>query len=717
MRVLKALLKVLLGVTLGLVIAEVAFNVRDHGAFPHVNFYTEDAELGVTLIPNATMQLQIAGTNPVTTAATNSRGFRTPEWPAPSDGEVLVVGDSQVFGLGVEANETFSARLQDELKQTVLNAGVPTYGPREYTEVVRRQLEAREGKVKTVIYVLNLANDLFEVDRPNLSRHKVWDGWAVRSETAPREVTSFPFRRQLMSKSHLVFAARKWMNATVTPAREGVVPAADNDTSERLSGFGEGKSEGTEGTWRDVVRAGKGVKPMPPEDEEARKLLVARAELDKQLEAVAEKIQQHIERSVDDNKYVDDLKPLAPKGGDPRDILEIRYAEGARRVEVTAYHLFMAAVGEAKNDALLERIAKKGKDPEFAKLLEQRRELRAKLDALKPEGEAPHVQPIDSVLLATKEACDAAGAKLVVVALPLDVMVSAEEWKKYGTAKIDMSATSVLTEDLVARAERIGAIGVDPTAALAAAEPGAFLDGDLHMTPKGHAALAKSIIEATKSADWSAGAMSRPAKPKSALTLPEGRSWPPSEDEWRRVGECTVKGSSAAGCETKLVREWLRVVCRDHDDEFPAGPFGEGGYERLEGVQLLAGGHGDARIFRLEHGVALVIPVLKGDDSKARFVWSKTLQQLNLKFPQDAAAPAMWLDKVEKRPPALKVDWAEWYDPKKHPRGDPLSPPTCPEGQTAGGAMLVCAPKCDEATKCVSGHCERWPTGSFCAVP
>lgn len=701
LRVLKAVLKVLLGVTLGLVIAEVAFNLRDHGAFPHVNFYTEDAELGVTLLPNASMQLQVAGTNPVTTAATNSRGFRTPEWPQPADGEVLVVGDSQVFGLGVEENETFSAKLQEALKHTVLNAGVPTYGPREYTEVVRRQLKARDGKVKTVIYVLNLANDLFEVDRPNLTRHKVWDGWAVRSETAPREVASFPFRRQLMTRSHLVFAARKWMNAKVTPAREGVVPEAENDTSERLVGFGEGKRESTEGTWRDVVRAGSGVKPVPPEDEAARKLLLARAELDKQLEDVAGKIQQHIERSVDDNKYVDDLKPLAPKGGDPRDILEIRYAEGARRVEVTAYHLFMAAVGEAKNDALLEKIAKKGKDPEFQKLLEQRRELRAKLDALKPEGEAPHVQPLDSVLLATKEACDAAGAKLVVVALPLDVMVSATEWKKYGAKEIDMSATRVLTEDLVARAERIGAIGVDPTAALAAAEPGAFLDGDLHMTPKGHAALAKAIVEA----------MNRPAKPKSALTLPEGRSWPPTEDEWRRVGECTVKGSSAAGCETKLVREWLRVVCRDHDEEWPDG------YERLEGVLLINGGHGDARIFRLEHGVALVIPIVKGDDAKARFVWQRNLQQLNMKFPSDAAAPVMWLDKVEKRGAGVKVEWAEWYDPKKHPRGDPLNPPTCPEGQTLGGAMLVCAPKCDESTKCVTGHCEAWPTGSFCAVP
>ena len=87
-----------------------------------------------------------------------------------------------------------------------------------------------------------------------------------------------------------------------------------------------------------------------------------------------------------------------------------------------------------------------------------------------------------------------------------------------------MSPTRVLVDDVVTRAERVGALGLDPTAALAAAEPGAFLQGDLHLTPRGHAALAQAIVEA----------LQRPVKPKGALALPEGRSWFPTEDEWRR---------------------------------------------------------------------------------------------------------------------------------------------------------------------------------------
>ena len=110
---------------------------------------------------------------------------------------------------------------------------------------------------------------------------------------------------------------------------------------------------------------------------------------------------------------------------------------------------------------------------------------------------------------------------------------------------------------MISRAERVGAVGLDPTAALAAAEPGAFLDGDLHMTPRGHAALAQAIVEALK----------RPVKPRGTLALPEGRSWLPTEDEWRSQKECTVKGSTAAGCETRLVREWLRLRCSPVDDQ------------------------------------------------------------------------------------------------------------------------------------------------------
>lgn len=700
------MLKVVVGLSLGLGLAELVFRMRDDGAFHHVNFYVEDEQLGVRLQPNASMRLQVAGKNPVTTAATNSQGFRAPEWPAPKAGEVLVVGDSQVFGLGVEANETFSAKLSEQLGAPVLNAGVPTYGPREYTAMVQEVL-AKRKTVGTVVYVLNLSNDLFEADRPNVQRHKVWDGWAVRAETAPTGgVTPFPFRRWLMSQSHLVYGVRKLLH----------------------SGGEGGEAVSTEGSWRDVAEAGKGVTPLPPEDEAARKLLATRGELDKQLEELAGRLEGHLENKLEQDKYVAELKPFLGKNGDPRDILFDRQAEGARRNDITAYHLFVAAIGATRNEKVLQDLAAKKKDPELQRLLDQRAALRAKLDALKPEGEAPHVQPLDRVLMDTKAACDAAGARLLVVALPLDVMVSADEWKKYaGSTPLDMGPTKVLREDLVARAERLGALGLDPTDALAAAEPGAFLDADLHLTPKGHAALAGAI----------AGALQAPPKPKSPYVLPEGRSWPPTEDEFRRADECVVKGSTNAGCETKLVREWLRVACGQRKQHLT-----EDAWDGPEGLQVLAGGHGDALAWRDDELMVLIIPVVEGDAARAKFWWAASQQTLELDWPRGGTL-SMAFDTLEKRVgEAPDLPWqSEWrlYPEqlktgrtmqalmqeayrRRSARGllggaEEAQEVACGEGEAKAGARLLCWPTCDATHPCAKGHCEPWPTGGFCAIP
>lgn len=200
--------QVVLGLVLGLAAAEYAFTKRDDGAFPHVNFYVVDAEFGVRLEPGASMRFRLHD-NPTSTINVNAEGYRGQDWPTePDQNEILVVGDSQVFGLGVNDDETFSARLAQLSGRPVLNAGVPTYGPREYMAITEEILEQR--KPKTVVYVINFLNDPFELERPNTDRHAVWDGWAVRSETAPSEVRQFPGRRWLYSQSHLVYAARRW---------------------------------------------------------------------------------------------------------------------------------------------------------------------------------------------------------------------------------------------------------------------------------------------------------------------------------------------------------------------------------------------------------------------------------------------------------------------------------------------------------------------------
>ena len=142
-RWLVAALSILLGLCVGLAIAEVTFSMRDEGAFPHLNVYVADEELGVALEPRSITRLRVA-TNPVTEIHIGPGGFRGSALAPPSDDEILVVGDSQVFGLGVNDDETLSAVLATLLDRPVINGGVPTYGPLEYTAVVRRVLENRE---------------------------------------------------------------------------------------------------------------------------------------------------------------------------------------------------------------------------------------------------------------------------------------------------------------------------------------------------------------------------------------------------------------------------------------------------------------------------------------------------------------------------------------------------------------------------------------------
>lgn len=79
---------------------------------------------------------------------------------------MLVVGDSQVYGLGVEDDAIFSSVLAASAKNTtVLNGGVPTYGPFEYAALVDEVVRTR--KPLHVVFVVNLANDLFEATRKN----------------------------------------------------------------------------------------------------------------------------------------------------------------------------------------------------------------------------------------------------------------------------------------------------------------------------------------------------------------------------------------------------------------------------------------------------------------------------------------------------------------------------------------------------------------------
>ncbi len=709
---------ILAGLSLGLVATECVFRQRDEGAFPHLNVYVADAELGVALEPGRTQGLKI-GSNPTTQVRINAQGFRGEDWPAPGTDDILVVGDSQVFGLGVEANETFSAALAKETGRTALNAGVPTYGPLEFNRLLAKLLPER--KPKTVVYVINLANDLFEASRPNQERHAVWDGWAVRKETAPLETASFPGRSWLYRDSHAFFALRQVIYQAAHPRIEDVAMPS-------------------EGTWRDFAA---GAKNASRERARQRREFVRLSALQRGEVSYAVQHVVQAELEVDTRIYQDldsDAFDIRVARANPGDITSVGPGEAGSPLAGTVKQIRLAITERNRLEARLKELMAKSDGPKkerIAAALTARDRAHARLDELRTSAPRALVQSSSPLAIPIEEAkrlCDEHGAELVVVALPIDVQVSAEEWKKYpGQEPVDTTGTEVVLTDIVGHANSLGLRGLDAMNVLRASQPGAFLDGDLHMTPKAHAALGKVLAEQLAS-----------PLPKEGVTrwLPPGRSRVPRPMDWLQRKEAAVAGSDAAGCETKIFDEWLRVKCT----EKKAKPLG---------IRVISGGGADAIVTHWGKTMTLVVARTRGVDLVADFFWEGETRRLNAPWPaseaigddmtmkktkEPAAAPAATGDRttsealcacfqkvheVKSCDDAFMVEHAPcvatWKDDCESmvacAEGDLVFQPTCDAGFANAGASHHCQPVCGAAGECKVGTCTTWNDEAKVCVP
>jgi lysophospholipase L1-like esterase len=745
-------ISIALGLAAGLAAAEGIFWARDEGAFPHLNLYVPDEGLGVRLRPGASQRLAFSG-NPVTEVRVNAEGFRGADFPPPGSGEILVVGDSQVFGLGVEEHQTFSAELARILNERgsprpVINAGVPTYGPAEYRAVVDEQTAKR--RPTAVVFVVNFVNDLFEASRPNRDRHRVWDGWAVRAETAPDHVTSFPGRELLFRRSHAFYALRRLLFGSRAP--ETHLPS--------------------EGSWSDLLRAASEAKEAQEgaERETARLAGERRRELKRAAEDVVAAQLQLEELAY---KSYPELFHLTSEGieyrkthGNPGDILIIEStgAESARPGIITAKYLLKGAEVRAKVEKQIrDRAAVEIKKQEWQEVL---RSFEHRADQEKRLAEL-HAAPVEILrawspllpeLRRVKAICDERGASLVVVALPMDVQVSKEEWAKYGPtveAPLDMEPSRVLIRDLIDTAESIGALALDATPALEAAEPGAFLHADIHMTPKGHRALAEALAVKLIEA---AGAPP-PRDPGIALNtnttkiqkppLPIGRSLAPEPDEWEGAARVPLRGRR--DCDVRTLREWVLLACARGDrNESAEGP--------ARVVAVSHGGHGEVMTFAAGRFSKLLAPVVPGEDLKAEIVWADGTQRVHVRRPKDGSLPEVVIERLAAHPadrieavsnagsapladltarlcachrevtgdatcegviggPDRDCDRTFKTDCRKLlecSRGSPLAAPKCLPGWSNAGALDRCYKACDEARPCAVGSCEERGAARVC---
>ena len=105
-------------------------------AFPK-GAYLEHPALGYTLAPNQSFTVQ--DTDFTYTVKTNSQGFRDGEEVPQEKKRVVVVGDSYAFGTGVENDETFASKIENENIQA-FNLGVGGYGTVQEVRMAREQL-------------------------------------------------------------------------------------------------------------------------------------------------------------------------------------------------------------------------------------------------------------------------------------------------------------------------------------------------------------------------------------------------------------------------------------------------------------------------------------------------------------------------------------------------------------------------------------------------
>jgi lysophospholipase L1-like esterase len=164
-RILYACIATLCGVVVSLVIVETA--LRFYTAYVQSReqmdpgFLAYDPQLGWQMAPNwSGRHVHFDFDAHYTTNAAGLRGNAWPEPSASTDERVVFIGDSFTFGLGVNDDETFVARLQAGAAGTYLNAGIAGYSTDQQLLYLRTHLAS--WRVDRLVLVVYLANDLLD---------------------------------------------------------------------------------------------------------------------------------------------------------------------------------------------------------------------------------------------------------------------------------------------------------------------------------------------------------------------------------------------------------------------------------------------------------------------------------------------------------------------------------------------------------------------------
>ncbi|MFY9343217.1 MAG: hypothetical protein WAT39_12045 [Planctomycetota bacterium] len=204
--------------------------------FAQAGMYVQGPAGGVALVPGYRGTLRI-GDAATTAVNVNAAGLRGAELPPAIAGQrrVLVLGDSVVFGYGVEDGEALPARIEQALRTAsvpavVGNAGISGTGVNHAVE----RLAELDASLHADAFVLCafLGNDAIDLARP---LRTVYAGLLLQAPVARLVHTSWRTRLALRSRAWLWFEA--WI-LTNSPANSPLASVpVDPAEAERAAGL------------------------------------------------------------------------------------------------------------------------------------------------------------------------------------------------------------------------------------------------------------------------------------------------------------------------------------------------------------------------------------------------------------------------------------------------------------------------------------------------
>jgi hypothetical protein len=159
----------------------------------------DDPAVGYRLAPG--MQTLMTDGHFRASVTTDALGLRDRFDPDLPDDGLIAIGDSQTFGHGVAANDSWPERLQKQLGVNVRNAGVFGYGVNQYEPTIRRLLD-QGVKIRHVLVGLTW-NDLGSGNDP-VDGNIVVNGRVAANPKYSRSLSIWDDLRHLSRRSALL---------------------------------------------------------------------------------------------------------------------------------------------------------------------------------------------------------------------------------------------------------------------------------------------------------------------------------------------------------------------------------------------------------------------------------------------------------------------------------------------------------------------------------